>query len=78
MESFPHTASEREPVRVAQAAPGGADIATIPPKSLHRMVALNKTGRIYRKEPALGISSWRAPLQCGRLTWPTTPGTRQS
>ncbi len=39
MESFPHTANEREPVRVAQAAPGGADIATIPPKSLHRMVA---------------------------------------
>jgi transaldolase len=39
MEFFIDTAASRDRVQVAQAALGSADIATIPPKTLHRMVA---------------------------------------
>ena len=63
MESFPHTANEREPVRVAQAAPGGADIATIPPQVLHQMVARVRT-RPTERSPRPGSSS------------PLTPGVK--
>jgi hypothetical protein len=39
MEIFVDTVSIRDAVHTAQAAPGGADIATIPSLVLHQMVA---------------------------------------
>ena len=78
MQSLVDTVPIRDPQHVAQAALGGADIATIPPQVLHPMVARVRTAGPTERSPRPGSSPPLAFTRDGRPAQPMRPRARQS
>ena len=78
MQPIVDTVPTRDRQHVAQAALGGADIATIPPQVLHPMVARVRTAGPTERSPRPGSSPSLAFTRDGRPAQPTSPHARQS
>jgi hypothetical protein len=78
MEHIADTVSTRDPVRITQAARGGADIATIPSQVLHHMAERQRQFGPTERSPRLGISHRTDPHIAGRPTQSRIPIARQS